>query len=147
MKPFTVIAIDESPITGITTLKAEWTNTNGEEKKIDLTFGSLEFANYRVRLNKKQWILAHLEKWVLHKKLIIENGKNSKNLIKIQSLFKATESIKLLQGKELHTICSQIIKGLPIYQSLLPSMNNTSYKSSVENLQVIIDFANQNQAQ
>jgi hypothetical protein len=145
MKPYTVLEFIVSPANGSVNIKAEWELNDGLKTEAP-EFHNEERANNYIRSAKKTWILKALELWVKHKKAIINGGADATNLAKQQALMEAEKSLRLLQNWPLNITCEQILKGEPVYRTLLPSVNNPSFESSAEKLSIITDFATKNQS-
>jgi hypothetical protein len=98
-----------------------------------------EAFNYMQKL-KKDWLFSSINKWILNKKFIIEQGQDQSNPTKLNALKRALDFLQILHDKPLLTLCNQIIKGQDTFKAILPSPNNTSYSSAIQSLESILTF-------
>jgi hypothetical protein len=111
----------------------------GTVSSIEKTFDFPEEAARFVIINKRQWLIYALEKWVSHKRNIIEANKD---LTKHQALKDVLTCLEVfsVNRKSLETICQTVVRGENKFRAIMPSVNNTSYNSSLEKLNYLIDF-------
>jgi hypothetical protein len=105
-------------------------------------FDNKESAERYVYSCKLSWVKICIEKYIHHKKHIIEaNGsQHQKNALEhCLSFYNDIEA----KACGVETICKRFLKGKSAFEAILPSQNNASYQSSVNNLNEIIKFCNQ----
>jgi hypothetical protein len=124
-------------------LIATWTFTNKLEKEETVLYN--ENVSRYVQSSKQKWVLSALEKWVHHKKYIIEKGKGATDLARLQAIGRAFIALEMLQNKTLETVCSQIIKGKETFRSILPHPANPSFNNSEAQLEMIFRFCEEHQ--
>ncbi len=87
---------------------------------------------------KRTWLLNCLEKFINHKKLIWLNVPNNQN--QLQNWNSCYKAYNDFFDKPLKTICQRVLVGEQFLKNILPSPNNDSHQSSVNNLEMIINF-------
>ena len=108
------------------------------------TFDNIDIAKQYIYSCKKDWLLNCLEKFILHKKQIWHNSNNAvaQNSVRI-----CYDTYLNFEGQILEKICKRVVAGADYFNNILPSPNNDSHQSSVENLKEIMSFCNNEVAQ
>ena len=101
-------------------------------------FPSIEFANTYIAKEKRDWFLIALEKFISHKKQIIDNSQVSEE--KQKSLAMCLDAHTKFCTKSLENIVSGFLKGKAHFETILPHSSNDSYTSSKSNLDELIKF-------
>lgn len=101
-------------------------------------FPSAEFANTYIAKEKRDWFLMAIEKYVSHKKQIIDNSQVPEE--KQKALAVCLEASKVYCDKSLETIVASFLKGKKYFEAILPHSTNPSFESSQNNLNELIKF-------
>lgn len=108
------------------------------EKAYEKFFPSVDFANTYIAKEKREWFLAAIEKYVNHKKQIIDNSQVPEE--KQKALAICLEAYKVYCDKSLETIVAGFLKGKKHFELILPHNSNPSFESSQNNLNELIKF-------
>lgn len=108
------------------------------EKAYEKFFPSVDFANTYIAKEKRDWFLQAIEKYVNHKKQIIDNSQVSEE--KQKALAVCLEASKVYCDKSLETIVASFLKGKKYFELILPHNSNSSFESSQNNLNELIKF-------
>jgi hypothetical protein len=136
MKAFTIDALWVNEVNGTVLLEASFALEG--EIQIDIKpLSNKEAAERYIESSGKSWILGALEKFLQHKKRIIDAYPDPTKLAAYNKIFTALGE---MQVQTLPAICARVLKGQQVIQSLLPSPQNASYQSSCDNLTQIITF-------
>jgi hypothetical protein len=142
---FKVISYKECAKTGAVELQTEWI-LGGRRYSKNTTCPDAASASRYVISSKKDWLKFAMEKWVDHKKIIIEKGQGSANLARIQALKLAVNILIQIQDKPLWEICNILILRNPTFRQILPSVNNAQYEKSLQTLELIMSFCRENES-
>ena len=112
----------------------------GEVKEaFEKFFPSQQFANDYINKSKRDWFLMVLEKYVNHKKQIIETT-TTQDPNKQKALNICLDAYNDFLNKGLDTITKRFLSGKTYFETILPHSNNPSHTSSVETLNELIKF-------
>ncbi len=138
MKAFTVHKFQVCRLTGCTLIEASYAHSENDVAVIKTEFTSPETALHYIRANAKTWFTTQLQKFVTHKVHIIQNESSDqhKALKACQDLVKAFTELHVFE------ISMRFLKNTERFESILPHPENKSYKSSIENLNQLKQFAN-----
>jgi hypothetical protein len=101
-------------------------------------------ANAVIQSNKNTALKLAMEKWLINKKKIIENGVDKNNLFKIGQLEKAMRLQEQISfSKSLTAACRTYIDKWEIYNQILPHPINKQHGPAIERLQEIISFCSE----
>lgn len=103
-----------------------------------LDFSTLENAEIFIEREKRDWFNFCIDKWVNHKKMIIdaqEGNTQAKDSLKL-----CMDALQVYPIKGITTIAKSFLNGLKHFEAIIPSSNNPSYQSSCENLKQLISF-------
>lgn len=101
-------------------------------------FANKTEADLYIQKEKRDWLLGAIEKFLTHKKQVIESS--APDAQKQKALQACLNSYADFGTKRLETITQRLLNGKSYFESILPNPNNNSYKSSAENLSEIIKF-------
>lgn len=138
MKAYSVNSFFVCKITGAVVTEIQYT-IDGENCVYLKNFTNEENANAYIYREKKDWLLNTLEKFVHHKKHIIQNNNDS---AKAQALEICFDALKKFQPCNLKAICGSFIRGQKHFEAILPAPSNPSYESSAQVLTAIVGFCN-----
>lgn len=99
---------------------------------------NVEFANNYISKSKRDWFLNSLEKFINHKKKVIENSQVSAE--KQKALIVCSNAYNDFCNKSLETIVKRFIGGKDYFAAILPHPSNSSFENSQANLNELIKF-------
>ena len=137
MKAYTVHKFYVCQITGEVNAQISFGITEDLET-LEKPFPNVEFANAHIGKAKRDWFLFALEKFVNHKKQVIENSQPDANKQKALQVCLSVYNDFCVKG--LDTIAKRFLAGKAYFETILPNNNNNSYNSSKENLNELIKF-------
>lgn len=137
MKAYTVHNLWVCKITGQSMAQVSF-SINDELQTVHSPFPSLEFANTYLAKSKRDWFLTALEKFVMHKKQIIESSHPDEK--KQKALLVCITVYNDFCNKSLETSVKRFLNGKSFFEAILPNPNNSSFKSSESNLAELIKF-------
>ncbi len=108
-----------------------------ENVACEKVFPTQQFANDYIYKSKRDWFLMSLEKFVNHKKQIIEANADATKQNALQVCLNAYNDFIT---KGLDTISKRFLSGKTYFESILPHSNNASHKGSREALNELIKF-------
>lgn len=136
MQPYKVNTFFVCQITGAVVTEISYT-LNGEDHVYLKNLSSLENATNYIRGEKKTWLLTTLEKFLHHKKHIIEANSDA---AKKNSLDLCFNALQKYQAFTIIDICKAILKGKTHFENVLPGNTNPSYENSTKILTAVIAF-------
>lgn len=137
MKAYTVNRFWLCQITG--EVMAQISFSIGEiEKAYEKFFPSVDYAKTYIAKEKRDWFLQAIEKYVNHKKQIIDNSQVSPE--KQKALTVCSVAANDFMHKSLESICERFLKGKQYFEAILPHPTNPSFESSLNNLNELIKF-------
>jgi hypothetical protein len=139
-----ITKFSENIITGMVDVEffLQLTSTS-ETKKINETFATKENALRRLAEEKRTYFLLRLEKFVAHKKYILENSPGHKSQhLKWLAINHLQQFITYANNNyTLAEICKKTLEAKTMLENILPSFKNNSYNSSTTELQHILQFS------
>jgi len=137
MKAYTVHNLWVCQITGQAMAQISF-GIDNELKAFNNPFPNLEFATTYLAKSKRDWFLSCLEKFVNHKKQIIESSNPDQQ--KQKALEVCVTVYNDFCNKSLESSVKRFLTGKQFFETILPNPNNNSFKSSQENLSELIKF-------
>lgn len=138
MNAYTIHHLFECKITGAVLTEVSF-SLNDELKCHVRPFSNMTNAKTILEQEKREWILGAVEKYVNHKKHIIDaNGTESQR----KSLQLCYQGLDHYQKVSTQKIAASILKGINHFIAILPVGTNPSYESSCQNLEEIKKFCN-----
>ena len=135
---YKVNAFKVCQITGFVDVNSSY-DISGNNYQDNKSFTCVDNANRYINSAKRTWLLLALEKFIIHKKFIIE-GNQDKNPTKLEALKKSIQSLELLHKLDLQIICKQILLGEKYFRAILPVPSNPSREAAEKILDDIISF-------
>lgn len=111
------------------------------DEAFDKILPTIEFANTYIGKSKRDWFLQSLETFISHKKKIIEHSQVSEE--KQKALSVCIQAYTAYCEKSLETIVAGFLKGKKYFETILPHQSNDSHESSLNNLNELIKFCEQ----
>ena len=139
MKAFKLNHLYECTLTGTALACFSMSQTN-EERYYEKTLDNIDQAKQYIASTKKDWLLCCLEKFVLHKKKIWDNTNNAAAINNVRICLVTYNEFS---GQSVEKICKRVLAGQQYYEGIIPSPNNDSHESSVQNLKEILKFCNE----
>jgi len=136
MKAYTVHKFFVCQITGSVFVEVSF-QINEDLKVLLYPFSNADNANAYLRKEKRDWLLGCLEKFVQHKRHIIEVSNSEE---KKKELTVCLDALIAYEKMETETICKKFVNGIKYFQSILPGPQNGSYQNSIDNLNEIKKF-------
>jgi hypothetical protein len=109
-----------------------------DNEAFDKPMPSVEFAKNYITKSKRDWFLNSLEKFINHKKQIINNSQVSPE--KQKALTVCGIAYDDFCNKSLDNIAKRFLNGKQYYEAILPHPSNSSFESSQANLNELIKF-------
>lgn len=141
---FNILKFQVDEVTGATDVAVTFQQkVNGKFIDDQGTFKSREDARVWLHQIQKDVFINRVENYLLHKKAIIENAPrgHKSHLTKQIALDQLKGNIETAIKNGLFNACKWFVSQYKDFELILPAMSNTSYKSSVEELQNLYDFA------
>lgn len=142
---FNILSYLHERVTDHVTIKVEFQlKKNSEIKYENRNFSSKYFADKWLDQLKKDYLTIRVENFILHKKHIIESsakGHKSHPTKKIILEDLRNYNIYAIEKATLQEACYWLRKMEGRFNQVLPNKNNPSYDSSVEELNLLLDFA------
>lgn len=136
MKAFTINSFFVCRVTGRVISEYSYQGSDGFTV-VHKDFSSEQNAVAHIEKHKRDWFLQCLEKFIHHKRHIIEAANTTE---KADALEKCLKALVLYETKSLKTICESFLNGLKYYQAIMPSPGNPSAANSADNLTELIKF-------
>lgn len=133
MKAYTVHKFWVCQITGQVNAQISF-----DKEEFEKPLPTIEVAKNYILKSKRDWFLSSLEKFVNHKKQVIENSQVSPE--KQKALQVCLQAYNDFCIKSLDTIAKRFLIGKAYFETILPHNSNNSYNSSKENLNELIKF-------
>jgi hypothetical protein len=102
---------------------------DGQPTEVNRTFTDFESAKRHIEANQRDWLLGELDKFVNHKRHIIEGGNHGNQLAALKVVDSAIADFHTKQCS-LRTICERVLKGIGWFEAILPVAQNPSHESS-----------------
>jgi hypothetical protein len=112
---------------------------DGQPTNVSRTFTDFESAKRHIEANQRDWLLGELDKFVNHKRHIIEGGNHGNQLAALKVVDNAIADFHARQ-RSLRTICECLLRGFNWFEEILPVAKNPSHQGSRENLAEIKNF-------
>lgn len=136
MKAYTIHKFYECSLTGSVLVEVTFALHEGLRTFLH-PFSSKENATSYLEREKCDWFLGAIEAYVIHKKHIIESGNHKEQ---INSLNVCLQAIDAYHKKSTQNGCEGFLRGFKYFQDILPNQNNPSFNSSVEALNELKAF-------
>lgn len=144
MKAFTInhLWIDtKSPM-----CRAEFTFaiTDGQPIMFDRVFANRNEADLHLYSSMLTWLRDVVDKYIHHKKHIIDAGTPTPQVKEALQMCLEFQTKMYEKQLSIKSICQGILRGKQYFEAILPSPNNPSYQNSVNNLNELLTFCNEN---
>lgn len=141
---FNILKFQVDEVTGATDVAVTFQlNLNGKFVDDQGTFTTRDAAKAWLHQIQKDVFFTRVEKFLAHKKMIIENAPRGhrSHVAKQLALSVLSCNIEAAIKSGLFNACKWFLSEYDEFQMILPAMSNPSYKSSTEELQRLYDFA------
>lgn len=130
MKAYTIHKFYECKLTGNVLAEVSFALNEGLKTFLH-PFTNINNAKSYIEKEKRTWFLSAMEKYVHHKKHIIETGNHTPQF---EALRICLQALAEYENKSTENACKLFMKGFKYFDAILPATTNSSHLTSAENL-------------